>query len=409
VVGTFYLTLLPERNRAAFADRRPATGDPPAHLEPVVHVVLDGQLGPGGFRARGDSAAAREETGFYRDRGFTVFTGAYSRHFFTRHSVPALLSLGRERESAIVSPLPQARSRVVRNPYFTLVRDRGYRIDVYQSDFVDYCRTPGIDVTTCVQVPATSVANIAFLDAGWPAKAGRILEYFLARSSHLVALLPAATRRLDYVRSFAGRGIDLLSGAADDLDRHRDPARFVFVHVLLPHGPYEVDRRCRTRPDPVVPLLFQLPEPASPAVVRRYDAAYREQAACTRTILARLLDRVDAAYGPGRATVIVHGDHGSRDVPVEPGEGRLAGYGPAELAAGFSTLLAVRRPGATGAVIADPVPVQDFLWEFAIADFTGFPSGGWRHFVFAGSNTDTARGPARHLAPSEMTWAGPAP
>src|SRR4029453_942260 len=98
----------------------------------------------------------------------------YSRYFHTHNSIPAVLSLGKISENDVVRPAGHTTNfTIVANPYFSEMSSRGYRINVYQTEFFNYCATPGVRVATCVQVPATAVSNISYLHAGTLEKARR--------------------------------------------------------------------------------------------------------------------------------------------------------------------------------------------------------------------------------------------
>ncbi|MGE0553669.1 MAG: hypothetical protein AB7R55_09600 [Gemmatimonadales bacterium] len=130
----FYLSSLP----AAWQRTPEATADAPvsSDLPTLVHVVLDGQWGPAGFRSIGDTATADELERFYVERGFRLFRGAYSHFDMTRYSVSAVAMLG-----AAPEPEPNGRDsfRLPTNPYFESLLARGYRIRVFESSHLQLC------------------------------------------------------------------------------------------------------------------------------------------------------------------------------------------------------------------------------------------------------------------------------
>jgi hypothetical protein len=128
------------------------------------------------------------------------------------------------------------------------------------------------------------------------------------------------------------------------------------------------------------------------------------QVRCTHRILGRFLDQVETAFGRDRAIILVHGDHGLRGTAVEPTAQGIKTFNPADFTAGFSTLLAIRYPGASGAVSRGPVPVQDFLWELIAGGFQRPPDRQWDNFVYSSTGRNPTVSVRRPLAPTEMLW-----
>jgi hypothetical protein len=404
VLVAFDLASLPSRTHDDRAFRgEPATNASGA-LPPIVHVVLDEHLGIGGFRALGDSATADFVSRFFVGRGFDVFAGAYSRFFQTQNSVPSILSLGQATEADMMKWGDQPPFRLRTNPYFSGLYRAGYDLHVYESANLQFCETPAAPVSSCVEIPPNSVANIAYMPITAGERSVFVLEYYFRHASALLPRLGRWLPELPNRRLFAGRGASLLDHAGTDLvSRGGRRSEFVFVHLLLPHSPYEVNDRCEPYPRSVLPI--PMTGPVTDSLLRVRWNRYRLQVQCTYRLLGRFLDRVEQAYGPGRAIVIVHGDHGARGTPVAPDDGRLAAFRREDLTAGFSTALAVRSPATHGAVHLEPVPLQDFLWAFARSGFKALPTGEWRHFVYSTATANPDEWTPRPLAADEMPWA----
>jgi hypothetical protein len=293
--------------------------------------------------------------------------------------------------------------RLLANPYFSRLHRQGYDLHVYESANLEFCETPNLPVSTCVQVPPNSIANIGYMDVGVRERSFLLAEFYLRYASALATRLGRWLPTLEKRRLFASRGALLLDRAGAELLARRRRSDFVFIHLLLPHSPYEVNERCEPYPRSVHPLRMIGSVSDSVAALRR--ERYGKQVRCTYRLMARFLDRVDQAYGKGQAIVIVHGDHGVRGTPVPPNDGRLDAFRVEDLNAGFSTVLAVRSPATAGVVHAEPVPLQDFFWGLTAAGFTTLPTGAWRHFVYSTATADPDQWTARSLTPAEMIWA----
>lgn len=409
VLGVFYLTSLPFRSRDDVSIRNSQESAGQVALRPIIHVVLDEQLGIGGFRGIGDTLTAGFLTDFYVRRGFDVYAGAYSRFNVTRKSIAAVLSLGEVDESAILRPTREGSpAPLVSNPYFARLAGEGHLINVYESANLDYCQTSRIEVATCIRVPPTSVTNISFMRISWRQKARLVLEFHLVHSSRLRSLHPRL-RKLEPRRIFAARGLELLRSASNDLVRRRNRADFFFAHVLLPHHPYEVDDECVSYLERVLAPSTSKRTPDSLRTSR--EARYRAQVRCIHRVLGQFLDQVEEVFGRNQAVIIVHGDHGSRAThrcepninchPPAATEEHVKSYRPVDFTAEFATLLAVRGPDSKGAVHWESTPVQDFLWAFIKSGFKTAPGTPWQHYIYLNSPTRIAY----PLRPADMLWA----
>jgi hypothetical protein len=426
-LGAFYLASLPRS-----APPPPVTIDGPlARPAPsvplLVHVVLDEQWGIGGLRAAGDSATAEFLSEFYLQRGFEVYEAAYSRWQWTVESIPNLISLGQRAETER-SGRRGGHVRLLRNPYFERLRRLGYEIHVYQSSFVDYCRSIGAAVASCEEAAGNSIANIGYLHADWTLRAALAARYFLNKQSRLYRRYWSRDGET-WSSSFAGRGLGELRRIRDALGAGPEPGTAMFAHLLLPHRPLEVGSDCRPywRRPPIGPWVVRgkaaPPQVSTPAGGTRSDSAaarsdpkwrsrlalYGGQVRCVHREMAELLGAIDSTVGRDGAIVIVHGDHGSRMRP-DPGSGaRRSELRRRRLNAAHSTLLAIRRPRVPAALYSDPVPVQDFLRELVRNDFEGEVRTEWVHYVRATPLRPSSKAPGavQRLRPQDMPWVRP--
>ena len=136
-------------------------------------------------------------------------------------------------------------------------------------------------------------------------------------------------------------------------DLEREPRGSAFIaHLLIPHHTYMYDEHCRIKRDIEAWANNVSPDTtASPGIVntpesrRRYYAGYLEQLRCTRGALQDFLEELQEIGVYENATIIVHGDHGSRIALAAPN--RLFGdlLSDADLVDLYSVLFAVRGPG----------------------------------------------------------------
>jgi arylsulfatase A-like enzyme len=143
-----------------------------------------------------------------------------------------------------------------------------------------------------------------------------------------------------------------------------------FAHLMLPHQPYFLTPDCRVRDfgDWYNRKLYH-------DDLRRFSSSefrveayqrYFEQTTCLLDILD---DLFDAMWDRGifeAATIIVHGDHGSRITihdPVFESAGQLS---PRDLIDAYSTLFAIRIPGIAGGYDTRMRSVQDLFGEYVL-------------------------------------------
>ncbi len=380
--------------RAAATRAEPVrTGSGPPLL---LHIIMDEQWGIGGFRAAGDSGTAELLSVFYRERGFEVYEGAYSRDRWTRFSIPELMSLSRPHEVREVA----GHYWLPRNAWFEWLAGQGYRIRVAQTTHLDFCRAQGITVASCRVTPGGSLGNIGYLEGRWLVRAARAFRFLLNAKSHYYVRLRSPPDAVIWKTASVGRGLDELRKLRADITREPARGTAYVIHVLLPHRPIEVDSACHAR-SPSGDERWTRGAHMSAPDAAAWQAAYGGQVRCLHHALDGLLRTADSVAG-GEGIVIIHGDHGTR---MSLGNGPLSQFEERQLNAAFSTLFAIRRPRATPAAHSMAVPIQDLFWTLVDSSFAGTANGAWRHFVRdrgRRGNADTLR----LLEPAEMIWAG---
>lgn len=380
-----------------------AARSPRSNSPLLVHIILDEQLGVGGFRAVGDTATADFLSDFYQSRGFELFEAAYSRFGYTEASIPQSLALGLPlsfNPEPTVGRIQYFRS-LRNNPYFERLRDLGYEIRVYQSTFLDLCREADAAVASCDVQSGNSIAHVGFLGGRWTTRALWLSRYFLnTRSSVYARLNPEPSV---WSRSVAGGGLAVLQRLTKAIAAHHEAGTAFFVHVLLPHRPVYMDAECRVN-DPADNVGYDFPAHPSDSLWQAALRLYAGQVRCAHRQLANVIDAVDSLVGRDRSIVIIQGDHGSRMPAHDPAIESIVDYTAEEINLVFSTLLAVRRPGVAAAIHAEAAPVQDVLWELARSDFAGPVPTTWQHYVGKMSDSSNTGDVRRLLTPNDMMW-----
>lgn len=351
----------------------------PAHDRPaVVHLILDEHGGTGGSA---DRQFRQRLSDFYTSRGFRLFDRAYSRHFHTVNAIPDVLNFGSPGESRNVDETLD----IGRTAYLSRFEKDGYALNIYQSDFADFCRYAPTASCTTYWSPSMSFLE----DRPLPAreKARLLGMKFLALSQLSLAIIdtidditrwapikqagvPVMAPKERAVSNSIG-GFAILERMTADLKEAR-PGHVYFAHVLAPHYPYAFDGQCRLIP----PSGWEYRRSSRPVEAR--TAAYQQQVGCLLERLDKLLAAFGSSPGGSNGIVVVHGDHGSRVTDVEPGEWNRGKITPRDFMAGYSTLFAVKAPGIAGGIEPDPYPTPAILKRLSDTKFTsvaGIPPG----------------------------------
>jgi len=337
----------------------------------VLHIVLDAQIGIEGIPSEFDptGAIASAMSHFYRDAGFQVFGRTYGRYFDSNESIPNMLNFAAPKfpRKFIVDGESRGGS-VASNAYFELMTARGYRMHIYQTDYLNFCSPEGrVEIASCFEYELETIAAIESTDLAQRDKAWMIAMMYHRRSFVLRRLVNSyddiyelaldsgislPTLREVPSRVSALTVMPVIERLAEDL-RSAERGSLYFAHLLLPHYPYPYREDCRLRSDISTWMVDGGGMPKgrlrSERVEQRQQkySLYLEQLVCTQRKLAELFDAMREAEVYRDAVIIIHGDHGSR-IGMGPMRAALEPrIRPRDYVDSFSTLLAIKAPGIT--------------------------------------------------------------
>jgi hypothetical protein len=363
-------TAADERTRALQAEND--------QLPVVLHVILDEHIGIDGLPAELAPSAdlGRWLSAAYVQQGFRVYSGAYSQYFLTRHSIANLLNFTSGEQAW--PHLAEGRTKpyvLTDSAYFRYLSALGYRLHVHQSDYMDYCRVPGVSYAACSRYRANSIGALRDAPLDALERAQFILNSLAATSGYL-ALLGKVHEELTgspWARPVSRVGplpvLPVLKALEAELRSARRGHAY-FAHLLIPHYPYVLDESCRVRGE-IEEWLSNVPPTAAHHHPVQNSAAsraerygrYFDQVRCQQALLGRLFEAMKAADVWRDAIVVVHGDHGSRIVQNMPSAGNAARLTRGDFNDAFSTLFAVRAPGLEAGLVEGQRPLQELLGE----------------------------------------------
>ena len=233
------------------------------------------------------------------------------------------------------------------NTWFSKLDQAGHKIVVYQSESVDFC-SPLLSQTVICNVFPSPNLNSVHRDESNPFMRAIMLVRNLTHQSaiisqtHIVArLLPF---HLQHVTVFDGQLMDQLGR-----DIKAQPANAYFAHVLLPHAPIVYRQDCSIDYDSVP--IGQNPRSTANAKLYKYEvqiepARLYSQIQCGLKLLGDLFDEMEADGIFEKATIIVHGDHGTSAYQTAPMVENMDNLTYRDLQEAYSALFAVKFPGS---------------------------------------------------------------
>ena len=347
----------------------------------LVHLVFDEQIGIGGVPAdiAGGNELRDELRRFYADFGFTLYGRAYSEYSRTRHSMIALLN-GFESLDGKMPDTADEYWRPFRDSrWFRRLAERGYLIHAYHMNGWDYCGGEAGHAAHCVTYTSGSITNIA--DAGLTAEA----KAKVILASYLYSLVPY--RAFALLTGTGGRPPRILPErpylyAPDSLGvlgrmladiRAAPRGGAYFAHLMIPHVTHMLDQDCRVRADPLTWTSYGDLDIAtgvlnSPASREARYIGYFAQVRCLHSALRRFFEGLEEIGALDDATIVVHGDHGSRIADIAPLTTAPQPLSDQDLADMYSVLFAVRSPSVAPGYRLDLRSLQDLFHEMFLGE-----------------------------------------
>jgi hypothetical protein len=223
----------------------------------------------------------------------------------------------------------------------------GYAIRVFDNSWLSYCDESNAAIVSCETFPANTVKSLEGTDIGGSGKAKVLVSAFLEGSSALGIIRPYIG--LPDYRVGALDAPDILKSVADSIEANPTRTAF-FAHVLSPHNSYVFDEFCRPKRNVRHWLRrmndFDVTSTTinSPASRQERYKAYFAQVRCTQRLLEAFFERLRKEGIYQRATIVVHGDHGSRIGIHSPNAKAEHLIKESDLHDHYSTLFAVKRP-----------------------------------------------------------------
>ena len=342
--------------------RKPVAPASGTDLPVIVHLILDEHIGLEGMPIEINSSREVKQSliDFYLGHGFQLFGGAYSRYMNSYNAIPNLFNFTALTMDGYYADPKEQPLIIGENAWLQALADRGARIHIYQSDYMELCAVAGIELAACI---TRSIRTMKVLEGASMPLAGKvwvISSMHIGRAAayrhfrRLYGRVQKVFRLPDWTweRQVIGAlGADGLLGVLIDDVAAAQPGDVFIAHVMLPHFPYMLDRECGLRPSVADWLDRNDPalrgggseENSAAAREERY-LLYLDQVECTRRRVGELLAAMNGTGFLEDAVVLIHGDHGSRIGRTKANAAGRERLTAADYSDYFSTLFAVRGP-----------------------------------------------------------------
>ena len=131
------------------------------HLPPIVHIVLDEHIGIDGIPddIEGGKQLKKALASFYVKEGFHLYSKAYSHYTRTYNSIPNLLNFMPRALDDIYFADNKQGNILTKNNYFKYLSEKGYKIRVYQPNFINFCKADKVHLASCYTYPVHSLKS----------------------------------------------------------------------------------------------------------------------------------------------------------------------------------------------------------------------------------------------------------
>ena len=325
--------------------------EPDISLPPYIHIVLDEHIGIEGIHPSWDknNYFSQKLKKKYTDKGFLIFGRAYSRFNKTESSFYSFLNLTSAYNSDVyMKNIPS----VIPNTLFDNLTKRGYIINTFTTLNLSLCgNSTNYRFGKCVSVVGGGLKD--FHDGG-------ILLHNFVRKMRLLNMYDVAQQSFDLPElnlAVHPTTMNALTNAEKFMDFLGEGKRgnAYFIHLLLPHQPYLLDKTCKYKFDG---NFFKKEERNT------VYARYIEQTKCTHEIVGKIISKLDSNPEAEDSTIIIQGDHGSRVPAKRNGFVNFKNGGYIQF---FSTHFSVRSPTVNPGYDRRPFALDELLRVFTLS------------------------------------------
>lgn len=336
------------------------------NIPPIVHILLDGFVGPEGLPKNPNKAIFREEFyRFFNDYGFQVFPRAYSRYSATVDSLYAAFNFRDDAVSRYSLEKVDHREHIMEsNVKFDLLESLGYQLNIYQTEHLDFCQSNPDNLDRCWEYSQPNIASLQDVES-IQVRTKMLAKVLLTQSAIVTGILSARNWLID--SGVAVHDPRVFSKLKDDVISN-PYGRFFFAHVLLPHAPFVFMHNCSINYSSAwwerYPLTIDEAEQIE-GVYELRARLYFEQMGCALFSLRQIFNDMKQAGIFEQSIIVLHGDHGSMIAKYLPRFWNVDKLTNSDYRAHFSTLFAVKFPNSEFQIDDRILPLSVLLEGFS--------------------------------------------
>jgi hypothetical protein len=338
---------------------------------PLIHILMDGFIGPDGLPQTDESQHLRSEImAFFEEHEFQVHTRAYTHYSNTTDSMTRALNF-RNDDKNIFQRMALLRVPISfrENAWFRALSDFGYPIVVYQTESLNFCDTTPPVVSHCnvFTIPNLNTIHSDVNNVG--KRSVLLLRALYGQSTLITKILVENKMAISWgVSTYEKR---MLTRLIQDVQLGPDNA--YFAHVMLPHAPRVYRQDCSLDYESESWVRFPVGlgwvGNSDESRSKRYEK-YVLQTKCALLELGTLFKALKEKGLYKRATIVIHGDHGSATYIYRPSARILNRRLSRDLKEIFSTLFAVKYPGGSFGVNNQTTSLNVLMAQ-TISEITG--------------------------------------
>ena len=279
---------------------------------------------------------------FYQTNNFTFYPSAYVRYKSKHRNIsnflnPSLTEIGDDllnhNESFYYIGAGNMQMSATRNDLFKALKEKGYRLNIYQSFPFNFCKDAGAkEFSSCITYPAPigalyqtnlpTVSRMLLLTGHWlySTPFGKNITQYLYtkyKDKKHISSLPFLGNPLSHSLPI-GQSL-VLSHLRHDILKAKGKNVF-FAHLNLPHYPYVYDQNCQLKTNPVFwrSNAPYMDNKELNGEQKRWEN-YNQQLFCTYAQINYLIKDLEKAQLLDKTTIVIHGDKGA-DIQKEKDE-----------------------------------------------------------------------------------------
>lgn len=343
------ITLSVYKNQYLDPTQRHAAYSANTQLPLVIHIILDEHIGIDGIPTDipGGKQLRQQLINFYKQYGFSIYPKAFSHYRRTIDSIHQEFNFTRKNSNYYMWQKHIKEKPLTSNIYFDEAIKAGYRLRIYTTNNMPYCKKYGNPIHYC----HNSYGKFSVFDRipSYRKKLATLFRLAYTDSPPAAWIIKEFSTETDHAdETLFQPDINELNTIAEDLKQHNH-GNLYLVHFLFPHYPYIYTNDCTLQPympnaNNAIAFSYQNPFGNTQETRNEKYQLYFSQTQCLYQQLAVLFDSMKQEKLYNNAIIIIQSDHGSRISIHEPKITNKDVLTTQDLRDQYASLFAVKLP-----------------------------------------------------------------